>query len=331
MAQPERTLDNPVTGERLVFRRTTADTNGEALEYELVFKPQGFVVQEHLHPHQSERHEVIAGELGLCLPGGKQVLRAGDAVDVPAATPHRLFAVGDERVHALFELRPALRSEELLRRFFRLAQEGKVNAKGMPGLLELALIARDFEPEGYATKPPLAVQRALLGPLAMIARNRTAAASPAPYLFVDEWDVAAPREAVFDALADGSTYPEWWRPVYLSVDSEGPPEVGRVSRQHFKGRLPYTLKTRSTLTALDRPSRIEVDVVGDLSGPGIWTLTEKGEGTHVRFDWEVTADRPLLRYLTPVLRPLFRWNHNWAIARAIEGLEPYARRQTPGS
>ena len=128
----------------------------------------------------------------------------------------------------------------------------------------------------------------------------------AGYVFVDEWDVAAPREAVFDALADGSTYPEWWRPVYLSVDSEGPPEVGRVSRQHFKGRLPYTLKTRSTLTALDRPSRIEVDVVGDLSGHGIWTLTEKGEGTHVRFDWEVTADRPLLRYLTPVLRPLFR-------------------------
>jgi hypothetical protein len=27
-----------------------------------------------------------------------------------------------------------------------------------------------------------------------------------------------------------------------------------------------------------------------------------------------------------VLRPLFRWNHNWAIARAMEGLEPYAQR-----
>jgi hypothetical protein len=26
-----------------------------------------------------------------------------------------------------------------------------------------------------------------------------------------------------------------------------------------------------------------------------------------------------------VLRPLFRWNHNWSIKRAIEGLEPYAR------
>jgi hypothetical protein len=46
----------------------------------------------------------------------------------------------------------------------------------------------------------------------------------------------------------------------------------------------------------------------------------------VRFDWQVHADRALLRMLTPVLRPIFRWNHNWAIARAKQGLEPFARR-----
>jgi hypothetical protein len=45
----------------------------------------------------------------------------------------------------------------------------------------------------------------------------------------------------------------------------------------------------------------------------------------VRFDWRVFADRPLLRTLTPVLRPVFRWNHDWAIARAMDGLESYAR------
>ena len=39
------------------------------------------------------------------------------------------------------------------------------------------------------------------------------------------------------------------------------------------------------------------------------------------------ADRPLLRVLTPVARPIFRWNHNWSAARAAEGLEPYARRK----
>ncbi len=35
--------------------------------------------------------------------------------------------------------------------------------------------------------------------------------------------------------------------------------------------------------------------------------------------------RELLRVLTPLLRPALRWNHAWAIARAVEGLEPYAR------
>ena len=47
----------------------------------------------------------------------------------------------------------------------------------------------------------------------------------------------------------------------------------------------------------------------------------------MRFDWRVIADKPVLRVLTPVLRPLFRWNHAWAIARAQEGLEPYCVRQ----
>jgi hypothetical protein len=47
-------------------------------------------------------------------------------------------------------------------------------------------------------------------------------------------------------------------------------------------------------------------------------------------DWRVIADRPLLRILTPILRPVFRWNHNWSVKRAIEGLEPYARSRSGG-
>jgi uncharacterized protein YndB with AHSA1/START domain len=148
----------------------------------------------------------------------------------------------------------------------------------------------------------------------------------AGYVFVDEWDVAAPPEAVFDALADARTYPDWWKPVYISAEGDGPPEVGRVTKHHFKGRLPYTLKTTSEVVALDPPRRVEAKVVGDLAGTGIWTLTPTDAGTHVRFDWSVNADRPFIRFLTPVLRPVFRWNHNWAIQRAMEGLEPYAKR-----
>jgi uncharacterized protein YndB with AHSA1/START domain len=147
----------------------------------------------------------------------------------------------------------------------------------------------------------------------------------AEYVFIDEWDVDAPIDAVFNALADTRTYPRWWKPVYLQVDAECPPVVGCVSKQLFKGRLPYHLRTTSEIVRMEAPTELEIKVEGDLSGRGIWTLTPSSGRVHVRFDWRVNADRALLRVLTPVLRPVFRWNHNWAIQRAMEGLEPFAR------
>jgi hypothetical protein len=85
-------------------------------------------------------------------------------------------------------------------------------------------------------------------------------------------------------------------PVYLSVEADCPPQVGCVSRQEFKGRLPYHLKTRSQIVRIDRPRDFEVKVIGDLSGKGIWTLAPTNRGkVRVRFDWRVIADRPLLR------------------------------------
>lgn len=147
------------------------------------------------------------------------------------------------------------------------------------------------------------------------------------YVFLDEWDVDAPQEAAFRALADARTYPEWWKPVYIEVEGDCEPAVGCRTRQHFKGKLPYTLKTTSEIVEYDPPNHFQVEVAGDLTGTGMWTLTPNGNGTvHIRFDWIVHADRPLLRVLTPILRPIFRWNHNWSAARAKEGLEPYANR-----
>ena len=76
---------------------------------------------------------------------------------------------------------------------------------------------------------------------------------------------------------------------------------------------------------------------GDLSGSGRLDAHPERDGTvHIRFDWIVFADRPLLRYLTPIVRPIFRWNHNWSASARREGLEPYptrgprASRRRPG-
>lgn len=172
VARAGEVLENPVTGERIVFHRTSAETNGELLEYELTVRPAGFLAQNHLHSKQEERHEVVEGEVAITIAGHERVLRPGDVEIVPPGTAHRLRAVSDQPVRLRMESRPALNSERLIETFVALARDGKVNRKGFPSPLQLAVISRDFEDEGYTAKPPLAVQRIVFGPLAALGRLR---------------------------------------------------------------------------------------------------------------------------------------------------------------
>ena len=57
MIRPGDTLENPVTGERLTFRRTATETNGAEVLVETAVRPDGFVAAAHLHPYQTERFE----------------------------------------------------------------------------------------------------------------------------------------------------------------------------------------------------------------------------------------------------------------------------------
>ena len=338
-------LEAPELGIRVEFRQTAAESGGELLEIDVVGRPRGFMTQEHVHTAQAERLEVLAGEYTLVVDGVEHALGAGASMEVPPGTPHRQFASGTGDPRVRISVRPAGRTDAFLERLTQFHADGRLTRSGYPRPTAAAELFREFGDEGRATRPPVAVQRVLSaaileGPPAgrravAIARARARelqARGQREYVFVDEWDVAAPPEAVFDALADARSYPQWWTPVYLDVEADGDPALGQESRQHFKGRLPYHLRTRSTITRLERPRVVQGDVDGDLRGRGTWTLTPRDGGTHVRFDWQVFADRPLLRMLSPALRPVFRWNHDWAMARAREGLEPYARRAaTPGT
>src|SRR5919109_1031515 len=85
MARAGDVLENPATGDRLVFLQTAAETNGELLEYELTFVPSGFAVRNHLHPRQEERHEVLDGSLGIVVAGRERRLEAGHLPPPPRA------------------------------------------------------------------------------------------------------------------------------------------------------------------------------------------------------------------------------------------------------
>jgi uncharacterized protein YndB with AHSA1/START domain/quercetin dioxygenase-like cupin family protein len=320
MANAGDVLEMPQLGCSVKLIRTAAQTNGELVEFDVLGRPRGFLVQPHVHVGQVEHYEVLSGTFKLVENGNEHLLGPGETMQTAAGVAHRQMP-GDDGTdgHVRVQVRPAGSTQAFLERVADMCAAGQLNRFGFPKPVAGARLVTDFGDEGHAAKPPLPVQKALAKAVLGIANLSR------PYVFVDEWDVGAPPEAVFDAIADARTYPQWWRPVYIDVDADGPAELGKESRQHFKGRLPYHLNTRSTVTALDAPRLVTAEVDGDLRGTGTWTLTPTQSGTHVRFDWQVHADRKLLKALTPLLRPVFRWNHNWAIARAMEGLEPFAR------
>jgi hypothetical protein len=55
------TIENPITGERVTFLATSADTDGEAVVIETVVQPHGFVAAAHVHPAQTESFAAEAG------------------------------------------------------------------------------------------------------------------------------------------------------------------------------------------------------------------------------------------------------------------------------
>ena len=74
-----------------------------------------------------------------------------------------------------------IESEVLLETLFGLARDGKVGKSGEPSALQLAVIFDEFAELGRPVKPPPAVQKALIAPLAALGRWRGYRARYAEY------------------------------------------------------------------------------------------------------------------------------------------------------
>ena len=151
------------------------------------------------------------------------------------------------------------------------------------------------------------------------------------YAFLTRWRVKGTIEEVSEVLDDPLQLPRWWPSVYLEVREleAGDPKthVGRIIDLYTKGWLPYTLRWRFKVTESRAPHGFSLVAAGDFVGTGVWTLEQDGEYANVTYDWRIAADKPLLSYGTPVMRPIFAANHRWAMARGLESLELELRRR----
>jgi quercetin dioxygenase-like cupin family protein len=153
------TIENPVTGERLVFKKTAAETGGEYVLFECFVKPLGFVAAAHVHPFQEERLRILDGSVSFRIDDQEITAGPGDVVLVAAGRKHQFWNAGDQEVRFACEVRPALQFEQLIETMFSLAQAGKTNRKGMPNPLRLAVIAQAHFDTVRLPFPPVWMQR----------------------------------------------------------------------------------------------------------------------------------------------------------------------------
>ena len=150
---------------------------------DLEMRGAGFGSALHLHPSIHERLRVVSGSVGISIDGVISIAELGKTIEIPPGVPHRFWNAGIVEAKLLMDIRPANRFEAFTRNMIGLAQDGKTNPKGMPNLLQLAVITREFDDVIQFLSPPRLLQSTLFPILAPIARMRGYKGSYSEYVF----------------------------------------------------------------------------------------------------------------------------------------------------
>jgi oxalate decarboxylase/phosphoglucose isomerase-like protein (cupin superfamily) len=182
MATAGQAFENPLTGERMVFRKTAHETNGTLLEIEFFIKPHtGKGLGAHIHPSFDERFEIFSGSARYMIRQDECFAAAGDVVVLPKAIPHvHPWNAGDDVLHmrrviqfSRPEMSMLAATEAFLETLYALAQQGKVEKNGLPkNFLQTVVVAQAIQPATYVAGLPVVIQRPLFAALAAYGRAR---------------------------------------------------------------------------------------------------------------------------------------------------------------
>lgn len=149
---------------------------------------------------------------------------------------------------------------------------------------------------------------------------------------VSHWRIRAPVDRVWAAITDPASWPRWW-PCVLQVQTlrdGGPDGVGAVRRIDWSTRLPYRIVIEVEGVESVRHQRLRGRSRGLLDGEGLWLLRAEQGFTDVTYVWRVHLTRGWMRWLAPLLAPLFRWNHRGVMRAGEAGLRRHLE-QGPGT
>ncbi len=153
------------------------------------------------------------------------------------------------------------------------------------------------------------------------------------YRFVTRWRVPGTCEAVYAILEDVPRVARFWPQLYrtAAVTEPGDGVRGKTVAAETKGFLPYVIHWNFRVTDSDRPHGFAIEAWGDLVGSGRWTFVQDGTDVDVTYHWSVRSEKPLLKRLSFLLRPLFALNHNWVMDRGRDGLLRELAKERPAA
>ena len=172
MAYKNKVINNPKTGQKIKFLQTAKDTNGQLLEMVSTLSPFSKEPVEHYHPLQDEDFTVLIGELTVKIDGQPKVLKAGDTLHIAKNVVHSMWNNSSETAVVNWKVQPALDTENFLETSTGLATDCKTNERGMPNILQIAIMAKRFSHVFRLSKPSFPLQSvvfAILKPFATLA------------------------------------------------------------------------------------------------------------------------------------------------------------------
>jgi len=142
------------------------------------------------------------------------------------------------------------------------------------------------------------------------------------YSFVTKWQIRAPMQQVWDAIYESTEWPAWWKGVVdvQVVEKNDENGVNGVRTYTWKSALPYKLSFQMRLTEKHEPKHMRGEAFGELEGLGEWFLEQHGDITYVRYNWDVFTNKAWMNYLSFILKPAFKYNHDVVMRWGAEGL-----------
>lgn len=169
MAKAGDELNNPITGDKVVFRTVQEDL----CEVDFFVRQTSPFTEAHMHAIQHESFEVLAGHGKWQLNGVEYDLHPGDRVEVKPGVGHlNPWRVGEETLHIRQRNWPGLDFDAYFETAFLAAQRGKALPNGNLDKLHQAVILHETRSKSYLTGTPVWLQRLLFPLLAAMGRQK---------------------------------------------------------------------------------------------------------------------------------------------------------------